>query len=100
MKGVLKGLLKWMADNPQSSAVALMALLAGTKGVNRTIRSIGRCISARQDQYNRDRYVYDHSLGIYVKTNRKLTKADLIRIEQLRSRGLTKTQAMVKLGIL
>lgn len=100
MRGLIKGLLKWAGENPQNAAAIIFALAAGGKGAEKIFRSISRVITTKQEQYNKDRYVYDHSLGIYLKTKRKLTKADLELIDRLRRRGFSKSQAMLKLNLL
>ena len=97
---MIKGFLTWAMENPQNTAVAIATLLAGGKGISRIFKSVNRVVATKQEQYNRDRYVYDHSLGIYLKTTRKLTKRDLEMIDRLRRRGFTKSQAMMKLNLI
>ena len=69
---IISGLLKWALENPQNTAVTIATLLAGGKGVSKVVKSVGRCMAKKQEQYNKERYVYDHSLGIYLKTKRNL----------------------------
>ena len=100
MKNLIKSLIKWASENPRSAAVVIFAIMAGGKEVNKLTKSVNRVVAAKQEQYNRDRYVYDHSLGIYLKTKHRLTKKDLEMIDRLRRRGFSKSQAMIKLNLI
>ena len=97
---IVKGLAKWIAENPQRAGVILAALAAGSHEVSKVIKGINRFVTAKQEKYNKGRYVYDHSLNLYLKTTRKLTANDLRKIDRLRAKGLSKYQAMLRLGLI
>jgi ABC-type nitrate/sulfonate/bicarbonate transport system substrate-binding protein len=97
---VIKELAKWATEDPKRAVALVAVLLGGSRGVSRMVSNIGRFAKARQEKYNKERYTYDHSLDIYLKTKRKLTKRDLMNIERLRGKGYTKAQAMLKLNLL
>ena len=96
----IRELAKWAMEDPKRAVAMIAVLLGGSRGLSRMVNNVSRCVKTRQEQYNKDRYVYDHSLGIYLKTKRKLTKQDLLMIERLRGKGFTKAQAMMKLNLL
>lgn len=97
---VIRELAKWATEDPKRAVALIAVLLGGSRGLSRTVNSIGRCVRARQEKYNKERYTYDRSLDIYLKTKRKLTSRDLEMIERLRGKGFTKAQAMRKLNLL
>ena len=100
MVNVIGKLIQYVTENPKKVALATVAITALLKNLGRFTNGAGRIISAKQEQYNKERYVYDHSLGIYLKTKRKLTSEDLRMIDRLRTKGFTKVQALMKLGLL
>lgn len=100
MRQLIKGLMKWASENPQNAGALILALLAGGKGASKVIKNVSRIVTTTQEQYNKDHRVYDHSLGIYLRTNHKLTKHDLEMIDRLRRKGYSKSQAMMKLNLL
>lgn len=75
--------LQWVKDNPELAALAAAGLGGAAKG----LKSLIRTHNLKQDQYNKERYIYDRSLGMYLHTKRPLRNQDYISINQRRARG-------------
>lgn len=92
--------VEFVKDNPEAAAtmLAIGGTVAGVFG--KITKGVTRHINLRQEKYNKERYVYDHSLNMYLHTKRKLTNKDFANINKLRKQGLSKSEAMIKLNLL
>ncbi len=94
--------VKWIAEHPQEAAI-YATLFTGTAAVvKKGCRTIDKHVTARRETYNKERYVYDHSAGRYLKTRRVLRSDDVRRINDLRARhpGMKMSEALDRLGLL
>ena len=101
-KGKVKDGVKWVVENPQEAAV-VSTLIAGASAVlKKGFRSVDKYVTARRETYNKERYVYDHSAGRYLKTRRVLKSDDVRRINALRERhpGMKMSEALERLNLL
>ena len=55
---------------------------------------------AEQEQFNKERYVYDHSLGMYLKLKRPLTNNDYVLINARKAHGEKLSNILAGLGLL
>ena len=77
-------MVDWVKENPREFAAIVASAAALTAGAGKVIKGINRHATAKQEQYNKERYIYDHSLNAYLKTKRPLTKDDVIMINNIR----------------
>ena len=76
--------LDWWDEN--KSVVLIVVPVAGavlTKG----IQSIGRTVNLKLEERNKDRRLYDTSLGHYWELRRKLSNTDWVQINRRRNQG-------------
>lgn len=91
----------WVKEHPREFIGILTAGTAIVGGVGKVANSINKRNTAKQEQYNRERFVYDHSAGVYLKTKRKLTGDDVKAINALRrNTGMKMSEAMEALDLL
>lgn len=95
-----KDTVDFVKDNPETTATLLAAGGAVIGVLGKITKSVTRHANLRQERYNKERYTYDHSTNMYLKYKRPLTKKDLTNIEELRKKGYSKTQALLKLNLL
>lgn len=100
-KGVSDG-VEWVAEHPKEAAIYAGLFTGGCAMLRRGFRSADRYITARREQYNKERFVYDHSAGRYLKTNRVLRNDDVRRINELRRRNpdMKMSEALDRLNLL
>ena len=94
------GAVEYVKDNPEAAATLLAAGGAAFGAISKLTKGVIRHVNLRQERYNKERYVYDHSLNMYLHTKRKLKNKDVANINRLRKQGLSKSEAMMKLNLL
>jgi hypothetical protein len=77
-----KAAVEYAKENPQ-----VVALLIGGGGmiiktIGKVTRSIDRHSKLKQETYNKERFIYDRSLNMYLKTKRPLNNKDYKRINE------------------
>ena len=77
---------EWVKENPQAFAAILAGGTALFTGATKVVKGINKHVTAKQEQYNKERFIYDHSLGAYLETKRKLTRQDVVKINDIRRR--------------
>lgn len=94
--------VKWVTEHPKEAAVYAALFTGAAATMKRGFRTADRYITARKEQYNKERFVYDHSAGRYLKTNRVLRNDDVRRINELRRRNpdMKMSEAMERLNLL
>lgn len=93
--------LDWVKEHPKEFIGILTAGTAIVGGVGRIANGINKRHVAKQEQYNKERFVYDHSAGAYLKTKHKLTANDVKAINALRrNTGMKMSEAMEELDLL
>lgn len=91
---------KWIKDNP-SEAMRQLALAAAIGSAIAGIAGAGaKAYKAHSEQVKRDYQIYDHSTGMYLNLNRKMSNNDHVRLQQLRNEGMSQTEALLKMGLL
>ena len=92
---------EYVRDNPEQVIAIATVTAAGIGGATKLVNSVNRHRQIRQEQFRRDRQVYDRSMGMYLTTNRKLTKQDYDRVNAYRRRTGKRTgEALSDLGLL
>jgi putative protein kinase ArgK-like GTPase of G3E family len=92
---------EYIRDNPEQAIAIATVAAAGIGGATKLVNSVNRHKQIRQEQFRRDRQVYDRSMGRYLTTNRKLTKTDYDRVNAYRRRTGKRTgEALSDLGLL
>lgn len=78
--------IQWVKEHPTEFGAILTGGAALMTGANKIVKGVNRTVTARQERYNKERFIYDHSLNAYLETNRKLTNNDIVRINAERRR--------------
>lgn len=91
---------KWCENNTELAIAMIPVAVVVFKGVGRTIASIDRKIDMAKEQELQELYVYDHSLGMYLKLRRPLKPSEKIEIDQRRQAGESKIQILSSMGLL
>lgn len=102
VKKKTKNGLKWITEHPQEAAITA-TLVTGLGAVAKTgFKTVNKLVTARRETYNKQRFVYDHSTGSYLKTSRALKSNDVRRINEMRANhpGMKMSEALEKLNIL
>lgn len=95
-----KETMDFVKNNPEATAALLATGGAIIGGAGKIVKHISRNANLRQEKYNKERYIYDHSLNLYLKTKRKLTAKDYENINELRKQGYSKSEALLRLNLL
>lgn len=90
----------WMKDNPAEAALIGTIVTAVIGGTVKISKGLIRTHNLKQEAYNKERYVYDHSLGTYLKTTRKLTNNDIVEINRRMGEGKKKSEVLAEMGLL
>jgi len=78
---------QWVRDNPESAGVLAVIGTGLIKGGAKISKNLVRTHNLRKEQYNKERYIYDRSLGMYLHTKRPLRNKDYMAINRRRRNG-------------
>lgn len=92
---------KWAMDHPQESVGILTGLGVVIGGVTKFTKGIIRNHTVRMERYNKERYIYDHSLNAWLKTKRPLKNKDVVKINAIRRKtGEKLSEVLARLNLL
>lgn len=74
-------------ENPELCGIVVTAGTYAVHGLVKGVKMIHRTGNFRRDKYLKERYIYDRSLGMYLKTRRPLRNNDYIIINKRRQNG-------------
>lgn len=91
---------RWIHDNPDT--VALVTTIGGALigGGIKITKSAIRSHNLKKEQFNKERYIYDHSLGMYLRTRRPLRNNDYVIINARRANGERLSDILVSMRLL
>ena len=92
--------VNWVHNNPELVGVALTAGTAVVGGAVKIGKSLVRTHNLHKEQYNKERYIYDRSLGMYLHTKRPLRNQDFVTINQRRKNGERLSDILASMRIL
>ena len=92
--------IEFVRENPQAAATLVAAGGALIGGVHRISKDIIKHQNLKQEKYNKEMYVYDHSLNLWLKYKRPLTAEDYENIAQLRKQGMKLNEALLALDLM
>lgn len=72
-------------DENKTTIISVVPIVTGLLGLG--IKTFGKRWNLRLEKYNKERFVYDTSLGHYWKLNRKLRNSEWLEIERRRAKG-------------
>lgn len=75
--------MQWVKENPELAAIGAAGIGAAAKGAKKLLRTY----NIHREQCNKERWIYDRSLGMYLKTKRPLRNKDYITINRRRKNG-------------
>ena len=90
----------WVKNNPETAGVLATVGTAVIGGAVKVGKSLVRTYNLRQEKYNKDRYIYDRSLGMYLHTRRPLRNQDFVIINSRRKNGERLADILTSMRIL
>lgn len=92
-----KDLLDWAADNP---ALALAGFGTLSSVFGGTVRTVRKHTTLRAERHLKEDYVYDRSLGKYLKPRRKLSKREWQTVARRKANGEKYVNIFDDMGVL
>lgn len=86
----------WNQNKKEIVIIAPIALAAITK----ITKSVNKTVNLRQEEFLKDRRIYDPKLGHYWELNRKLSNNEYLEIEYRKSNGETVGNILRSMGVL
>lgn len=100
VKDKAQSTLEWVCNNPEAAGIALTVVTTLVGGGIKIAKGLVRTYNLKQEQYNKDRYIYDRSLGMYLHTKRSLRNKDYIAINNRRKNGEKLSDILQSMNIL
>ena len=91
---------EWMKNNQEMAAGLLTSAYGLAAGLHKLGKGLLRTNNIRMERYNKERYIYDHSLGMYLHTKRPLKNKDYVFISNERQKGRKLSDVLQKMNIL
>jgi hypothetical protein len=91
---------QWVRENPELVGIATTVGAAAIGGAVKICKTIGRTNNLRKERYNKEWYIYDRSLGMYLHTRRPLRTKDFQTINARRQRGEKLADILANMNIL
>ncbi len=95
-----EAVVQWCSENKELAIAMIPVGFMFIRGVGNTIRSVDRKMDLKKEQELQDLYIYDHSLGMYLKLRRPLKPSEKIEIDRRRNNGESKIQILSSMGLL
>ena len=97
----VRNTVEYVKEDPKRAVEIVGLIGVVTGGATKFVKSVNRHQAIRQEKWHREREIYDHSSNQYLTTKRKLTKADIDRMNKLRrEEGLKVSEALSRLNLL
>jgi len=90
----IKNGVSWVVQNPEAAAIIIPLGFATVKGVGKTVDRAERKRMLKKEEELKDLYIYDRSIGTYLKMNRKPKQSEYIEIENRKRSGESLTQIL------
>lgn len=92
---------KWCIDHPQEAVMLTGAIGAIAGCATKLTKGILKNRAARLEKFNKERYIYDHSLNAYLKLKRPLKSDDVKRVNAIRRKtGEKLSEVLAKMNLL
>lgn len=92
--------VQWVKDNPETAGICATVGTAVIGGGVKIAKNLVRTHNLHKEQFNKERYIYDRSLGMYLRTKRPLRNKDYIAINNRRKNGEKLSQILQDMKIL
>ena len=92
--------VQWCEDNKELAIALVPVGIVAFKTVTKMVMSVDRKIDLKRQEDLQELYVYDHSLGVYLKLRRPLKPSEKIEIDRRRQNGESKVQILASMGVL
>ena len=90
----------YIRDHPEAVGMAATGAAAVIGGATKICKSLVRTHNLQKERYNKERYIYDRSLCMYLHTKRKLTNKDYAVINLRRKKGEKLSDILMNMKIL
>ena len=92
--------MNWASANKEVIIAVAPVAIAAVKGVNGMVRTIDRKVDLRKEQQLKDLYIYDRSMGKYLKLRRKLTSREQVEFDMRKRSGESAAQILASMRLL
>ena len=92
--------MNWANANKEVIIAVAPVAIAAVKGVNGMVRTIDRKVDLRKEQQLKDLYIYDRSMGKYLKLRRKLTSREQVEFDMRKRSGESAAQILASMRLL
>lgn len=99
-KNRMNDVLNWVRNNPELATTALTVGSVFIGGAIKVGKGLVKTHNLHKEQYNKERYIYDRSLGMYLHTKRPLRTQDFATINARRNKGEKLSDILVSMKIL
>lgn len=92
---------QWSMEHPQEAVAIVTGLGILIGGVTKLGKGALKMHTLKMERFNKERYIYDHSMKAYLKLKRPIRNNDVVAINNLRAKtGMKLSEALAKLGLL
>lgn len=100
VKRGLKSGIDWVVENPEAATLIVTVGGAAIGGGCKLAKTAIRSHNLKKEEYLKDCYIYDRSLGMYLHTKRPLNNKDYVTINERRDHGEKLSNILVDMNIL
>lgn len=90
----------WVKNNPEHATILVTVTTAVAGGAVKIGKSLLRTHNLKRERYNKERHIYDRSLGMYLHTKRPLRNKDFAAINARRNKGEKLADILTSMRIL
>ncbi len=92
---------RWCMDHPQETIGILTGVGVVVGGVAKVTKGAIQHHAIRMERFNKERYIYDHSLHAYLKLKRPLKSNDVTKINAIRRKtGEKLSEVLARMNLL
>lgn len=92
--------VEWMSQNKELAIVLIPVGFYGIKLIGKGINNLSAHARMNHEQYLKERYMYDRSVGRYLKLNRKVSNSEQLEISQRKAAGENLAFILSSMGLL
>lgn len=98
-RNINNGLL-WIENNKEILAIAIPAVVVTVKGGTKVVNGISKNVRLHQEKSDRERRIYDRSLGKHIYLKRPLKNAELRTILERKEDGEKLTSILMDMNLI
>lgn len=98
-RNINNGLL-WIENNKEILSIAIPAVVVTVKGGTKVVNGISKNVKLHQEKLDRERRIYDRSLGKHIYLKRPLKNAELKTILERKEDGEKLTSILMDMNLI